>query len=268
MSDEYLEDQEEGKSLTWQSITDVDDPPLEWLAENMVAYGYVTDLVGLPSAGKTAFFAALAAQVSTGVGLFKGVKRSPQLVMWCTNEEGYSRDILPRIDAAGGNGKKILCPKPPHETAEISSMSFPEAEFILKEKIREMDVGLLIVEGMPDWARDGMNLDKEKDARLFMLSATRVARETGIAYIQSRHARKNHSGPLLDLGLGSRGIGAVAKIGLVAMQHPKDKDRYFLTHSKPGPAKTVKTWEFTIEKVKGVPVFTPKGECDIDVRGC
>lgn len=253
MRKEKPEVQSEDSGIQWHRGGAKTKPKTAWAVLDRVAYRYVTLLLGLPESGKSTFLAAVAAQLMGGPKLFQGGNRKPQRVMWLSHDEDYDSDILPRIKGAGGDLKKLIYPATNEMAATAQLLCFPDAEGIVVSGMKKSNVGLLVVDIATDFLCAGKNGNDYADVSAFLLSLTRIARETEAAVVLTHHAKKGHRGPAMEAALGSQAWGGRVRIGLRAFRDDKEQDKYFISTFKRGPGGAASTLEFRTEKENGVP---------------
>ena len=89
------------------SLSKVKPRTVDWFWKPYIPYGMITILEGDPGLGKSYLSMYLAALISTGHELPDGAQIDQGYVHYISSEDDASYIIRPRIDAMGGNPKKI-----------------------------------------------------------------------------------------------------------------------------------------------------------------
>jgi hypothetical protein len=89
-----------------------------------------------------------------------------------------------------------------------------------------------------------------------------MAERTGCAVLLIRHLAKAKRGSLLSRGLGSVGIGGVARVGLLATQHPENPSLKILQALKNNLGPRI-AYVYEIVDANGTAAVRWHGQCDV-----
>ena len=89
-------------------MSEIQSQEVVWLWYPFIPYGKLTIIQGDPGDGKTTFVLNIAAKLSKGEGLDRGMKLSePLTVIYQSAEDGLTDTIKPRLEAAGADCENI-----------------------------------------------------------------------------------------------------------------------------------------------------------------
>lgn len=262
MSDEYLEDQEDGEGLPWRTGVPKKKAKTKWVARNLMAYSYVAMIVGRGGSGKTLSLLSMAAQVQGGPRVFDGDKVEPQNVLWYSQDDDDALDVIPRLVAVGGNPDLLIRPDMDAEAMDIRLLCFPDGEKRAIRLIRERNIGLFIIDIASDFLCDGKKSYSPIDVGEFILSLSRVGRQTGAGVGISVHETKDFHGPAIEAAAGTAAWGNRVRLGSRALQDENDKSKFYLAIFKPGPGGRFVTYAIHSELVGECPRIVKVVESD------
>lgn len=237
--------------------------PLTFLLPGRIAFGVLTGLQGDPNIGKSLIVAALAAAVTGGPKLpGVGRRRKWGKALILTREDDIGRDVLPRVQAAGGDpelvidltdaGKALRSGWTPHEDL---------AGF--EALIRGEGVRLVALDPITSWLPPGVNVNDEKQVRPLLEDLAGVAMRTGAAFVALRHLRKVRSANVVDPGLGSVAFYAVPRAVLICDKVDGKPDLYGMGRPKGNFGPRPPALLYRIADAGGVGVVRFAGEDDL-----
>src|SRR4051794_6739662 len=91
----------------FQSLSEVEPEKINWLWHPLIPYGMLTIMEGDPGVGKSYLAMHIAAQISMGGSLPAVEDLERGHVLYCSAEDDPAFTIRPRIDAMGGDPKRI-----------------------------------------------------------------------------------------------------------------------------------------------------------------
>ena len=204
--------------------------PVEWLLEGWLPRGELAILSGRPGSQKTTLAAAVVADLTRGRawGGNPGARPgSPVSVLWATSEDSLSRVLVPRLEAAGADLRRVYFAR--EGFSPVGESGTPR----LREFASQVgDLGLVILDPLKSFAapEDG---NSESDVREALVRVTAFANETGVSVLGISHLRKGGAPDSLDALSGSLAWGATARSVWVAGRHPDpDSEGFVLAHSK------------------------------------
>jgi AAA domain-containing protein len=196
-------------------LADVQPERVEWLWPGRVPAGMITLLDGDPALGKSTITIDLAARVTTGapMPLTTADDSKPGIigdVVILTAEDHLGATVRPRLDAAGGDARRV------HVLTGIARAADPDAPIVLPTDVAELETvirdnkaRLVVIDPLMAFLGADIDSYRDQDVRRALAPLAKVAAATGAAIIIVRHLRKS-AGAALYRGGGSIGIiGAV-----------------------------------------------------------
>ena len=205
--------------------------PVRWLWDLRVALGTLCLLAGREGIGKSSIAYSIAAQITQGKlpGVHHG---TPRAVIVAATEDSWAHTIVPRLMAAGADLDLVF-------RVDVTVTGGFETEITLPSDLRQLEQGVVSTAASlilldPIVSRLSANLDSHKDAevRLALEPLTALADRTGAAVLGIIHVNKSGGGDALNMIMGSRAFGAVARSVLFAMKSPDDDSVKFLGQPK------------------------------------
>jgi hypothetical protein len=238
-------------------LSDVAPEPLRWLWPGRIPAGKITLLDGDPGLGKSTLLCELAARISrgeplpgddTGPGVPRGV------LLFSAEDDPYDT-IRPRIDAAGGDPKRIVSFIAVPDGSETGRpFALPRDLPILDALIKKVDAALVVFDQLVDYLPEGVSPQSLQRVRHAMGALRATAERTGAAIVGVRHLTKSPSANPLYRGLGSIGIIGAARAGLLLAPDPADPERRILAVGKRNLARPAASLAFHLEEVPGTSV--------------
>jgi hypothetical protein len=215
------------------ALSQVAPESLRWLSPGRLAAGKITILDGDPGLGKSTLLCEFAARISRGDPLPGGEAAPPRLVVIMSAEDDLYDTIRPRIDAAGGDPRRViafatLADNPTSETLG----AIPDHVYMLEEIIARTRAALLVIDPLVAFLSRGHNANSDQGVRRAFHSLRGLAERTGVAIVAVRHLNKTSSANPLYRGGGSIGIIGAARCGLLLAPDPDDPERRILASTK------------------------------------
>ncbi len=235
-------------------LSDVTPETLRWLWPGRIPAGKITLLDGDPGLGKSTLLCELAARISRGEPLpgDDSGPGAPRGVLLFSAEDDVFDTIRPRIDAAGGDPKRVAAfVAVPNGTDTGRPFALPRDLHILEAIVQRLDAALVVFDPLVAFLRPGAS-DQHVRHALGALKAS--AERTGAAIVIVRHLNKSGGANPLYRGAGSIGIIAAARSGLLLAADPDDPQRRILALSKGNLACAVASLAFRLENVPGATV--------------
>lgn len=209
-------------------LADVAPEPVAWLWGGRLARGKLTLLEGRPDEGKTTVALDLAARVTTGAPMpGEATRRAPAGVVVVTAEDGLGDTIRPRLDAAGADLTRVLAPTPD----EVVSLDEAGLAW-LRRACARVDAALVVLDPLVALMPGAVDAHRDQDVRRMLRPLRALAEDCRVAILAVRHLRKAAAPTAKDAGGGSVGIGAAARIVMLAAPDPGDPDRRVLARTK------------------------------------
>jgi hypothetical protein len=206
---------------------------VRWLSPGRLAAGKITILDGDPGLGKSTLLCEFAARVSRGDPLPGGEAAPPRPVVLMSAEDDPYDTIRPRIDAAGGDPRRVIAfaTLPDHDSTGTLG-AIPDHVYILEEIIARSRAALLIIDPLVAFLARGHNENSNQGVRRAFHSLKGLAERTRVAIVAVRHLNKSMTGNPLYRGLGTIGIIGAARCGLLLAPDPDDPERRILVSIK------------------------------------
>jgi archaellum biogenesis ATPase FlaH len=228
---------------------------LDWLWPGWLAFGKLAVLEGDPGLGKSTLALDLAARLSRGAampGESSGNPRQPAAALIASAEDSASKDIRPRLEAAGADLSRVRIIDGVVQGDLLRALLLPDDLSLLEARMREDGTRLVIIDPLMAFlGRDGRGqaIDSHKDqsVRRLLGKLTWLAEATGAVVLLVRHLTKKEGVRAIHRGYGSVGIGGAARCVLLVARHPQDPGRRVLAVTKTnlGPRPASRTFRLT-----------------------
>jgi hypothetical protein len=240
-------------------LSDIAPEALRWLWPGRIPAGKITLLDGDPGLGKSTLLCELAARISRGDPLPGDeslvAPAAPRGVLLFSAEDDPYDTIRPRIDAAGGDPKRIVAfLAVPDGTDTGRPFALPRDLPILDALIAKVDAALVVFDQLVDYLPEGVSPQSLQRVRHAMGALRTSAERSGAAIVAVRHLTKSPSANPLYRGLGSIGILGTARSGLLLAPDPDDPERRILAVGKRNLARPAASLAFRLEEVPGTSV--------------
>lgn len=191
---------------------------VEWLIEELVAVGALTELTAPIKTGKTEFLMrAVRALLDGAPFLSRATRRTP--VVYCTEQPPSSlRAVLTRADLLERDDLALL------SWSSTTGTDWPEVVRAAVEECERRGARLLIIDTLSRFA--SLRGTSENDAGAAdeaMAPLQQAAAQHGLGIITARHERKG-GGPVEEAGRGSSAFGGAADI-LLNLRRPEGNQR-------------------------------------------
>jgi hypothetical protein len=231
--------------------------PLRWLWPGRIPAGKITLLDGDPGLGKSTLLCELAARLSRGEPLpgDETGPGAPRGVLLFSAEDDPYDTIRPRIEAAGGEPKRIVAfLAVPDGTETGRPFALPRDLPLLEAIVAKVDAALVVFDQLVDYLPAGVSPNSLQRVRHAMGALRASAERTGAAIVGVRHLTKAPAANPLYRGLGSIGIIGAARSGLLLAPDPDDPERRILAVGKRNLARPAASLAFRLEEVPGTSV--------------
>jgi hypothetical protein len=215
------------------ALSQVAPESLRWLSPGRLAAGKITLLDGDPGLGKSTLLCEFAARISRGDPLPGGEASPPRLVVIMSAEDDLYDTIRPRIDAAGGDPRRVIAFATLADNPTSGTLgAIPDHVYMLEEIVSRTEAALLVIDPLVAFLSRGHNANSDQGVRRAFHSLRSLAERTGVAIVAVRHLNKTSSANPLYRGGGSIGIIGAARCGLLLAPDPDDPERRILASSK------------------------------------
>jgi hypothetical protein len=215
------------------ALSQIAPEPLRWLSPGRLAAGKITLLDGDPGLGKSTLLCEFAARISRGDPLPGGDAAPPRPVVLMSAEDDPYDTIRPRIDAAGGDPRRVIAfATLPNDASTETLGAIPDHLYVIEEIITRTRAALLIIDPLVAFLARGHNANSDQGVRRAFHALKGLAERTGVAIVAVRHLNKSMTANPLYRGGGSIGIIGAARCGLLLAPDPDDAERRILASTK------------------------------------
>lgn len=193
---------------------------VSWLWKGYLPYGKITILDGDPGIGKSFLALDLAARVSTGAPMPLGTpSRKPRGVVLLMPEDDDEDTIVPRLIALGADLDRIVIISQTFDVSAPDGLEHLAAALDMVE-----DAGLVVFDPLLTYlGGEKSDVHRDRDVRRSLDPLIELAIRRKLVVFGNRHLTKavKDGGNALYRGMGSIGIIAVSRVGLVVARNPE-----------------------------------------------
>ena len=240
-------------------LAEVQPQAIEWLWDRRFPISKLSILAGIPGVGKSFLMLDMAARISTGRPWYDSQDQpNPKgSILLLSAEDGANDTIRPRIDAAGGDPRRIHVvegvrqPRPDQSEAETQDVQ----AFNLQNDLRLLggfvnsidDVRLVIIDPLDAYLGGGVDAHKSADVRRVLHPVARFAEQHCVSVIAVSHLNKTPATTAINKILGSIAFIAAARAGWLVAPDRDDRERRLFLPLKMNLAKPATGLAFRIE---------------------
>jgi archaellum biogenesis ATPase FlaH len=225
-------------------LADLTRQEYTWLWPGRIPDNRISIIQGEKGCGKSTLWGSMAATVTTGGTWPEGTKAQLGSVVFVQSEEIMAVDILPRIDAHGGDLNKVhFYIGGKYEGADDSEAHFSLASGVdvLEEFIDAIgDVRLLVIDPLGEFIEE-MSGNTETDVRRLLRPIRIFAERKGIAVVLMAHLNKDENQSITSRLMGSAAFAAIARMLWNLGEDPADSSRRCLSLVKGNAADKIAT---------------------------
>jgi 5S rRNA maturation endonuclease (ribonuclease M5) len=246
-------------------LSDVCPERIDWLWPGRLARRKVTLIDGDPGEGKSALTVDLAARVSRGSRWPDEFPSSAGGVVILTAEDGLADTVRPRLDAAGGDPRRVLAISVVGCGSDERLPTIPDDLQDLERAIHRVGAVLVVVDPLMAYLSADVNSHRDQDVRRALAPLGQLAERTGVAVAVVRHLNKTNGGPAIYRGGGSIGIVGAARIALLVGRDGDDEQRRVLAGVKSNIGPLPRSLAYRLEEAPNgaVRVRWEDGECSL-----
>jgi hypothetical protein len=218
---------------------------VSWLWHGWLPRGKLCVQDGDPGKGKSTILLDLAARITTGSAMPDG---TPGLVgggavLVLMAEDGRGDTIIPRLIAAGADRSRV-------QALEPSEVQIPRDVDLLEEAIRDTKAVTVMFDPLNYYlGDDSVSTNSDKQVRVAMTPLVEMAQRTGTVIVGNRHLNKGGAGPAIYRGMGSIGIGGLARSVWCVADEPGEGDGYIFASVKHNLTKRPESLRYSITEV-------------------
>jgi phage N-6-adenine-methyltransferase len=223
----------------------------EWLWYPRIPLGELSMLDGDPGDNKSSFTTELTMRVTTGAQMPDGTRGVEGGAVLCLAEDSWEKTVRPRLDAAGANVRRIMF---------MDNLTVPRDREAIAKAIGKTKAKLVVIDPMNAFITADANSDQK--IRQALMPLRQMADELNVAVLMVRHLVKRGGKSTIYMGLGSIGIIAAARSGLLVRRCPDDEDLRVLCHHKTNLGPFAPSLLYEPVDDNGVVRIEWRGECD------
>src|SRR4051794_20799759 len=173
------------------SLDRLEPHPVHWLSPGRLAAGKLTILDGDPGLGKSTLLCEVAASISRGEALPGGQPAPPRRVLLLSAEDDLVDTIRPRIDAAGGDPRRIVALRAfPYGTEAGRPFVIPGDVPLFEGLVQHLTPALIIIDPLVAYLDRAHNATSDQAVRRALAALTALGASTGVAIVAVRHLNK------------------------------------------------------------------------------
>lgn len=206
---------------TFRKASTLEATETQWLWSGRIPIGAVTLLDGDPAAGKSTVTYDIAARVTQGTTMPMDEDASePAGVVIVQAEDDLGSAVRPRLESAGADLDRVLVYD--RESAVGEPLTLPEDGDLLAAAVQEVGAKLMVIDPLSAFLSHGTT--SEHRARRALEPLIAIAAKYELAIVAVRHLTKSGGPRALRRGLGSMGVIAAARSGLIVARDPLSND--------------------------------------------
>jgi RecA-family ATPase len=197
-------------------LADVEERPVEWLADWLIPRGALTLLVGPGGLGKTTFALTVAARLTRGQPIFPGLTPpEPANALVISGEDAIAQVLRPRARLAGADLERVLA----LDLAE-RDFSLPDSLEELRQYVGSEGIKLVVVDPVAGFLGRGVDSHRDASLRGALRPIHAVAEATGAAVIGIVHPNQSASVDIAHKVSGAEAWVNAARSALVFTRMP------------------------------------------------
>jgi hypothetical protein len=224
--------------------------PVRWLWDQRVALGTLCLLAGREGIGKSTVAYSLSAWITRGqlAGVYAG---EPRAVIVAATEDSWEHTIVPRLMAAGADLDLIFRVDVTVSDGFDSALVLPADLIALEDSVAEVGAAMVLLDPLVSRLSAGLDTHKDAEVRRALEPLVALADRSRSAVLGLIHVNKGGGSDALNMVMGSRAFGAVARSVLFAMTSPDDEAVKLLGQPKNNLGRTdLATITYAIDGVK------------------
>jgi hypothetical protein len=232
------------------TLSEVEPEEISWLWPPFLPYGMVALMEGDPNVGKSYLAMHIAAQVSIG-GSLPGIEKIQRgRVLYCSAEDDPAFAIRPRIDAMGGDSRRIRF--------QARYAAFDDKGLnLLRREVESNSPDLIIIDPLNAYVPSGSDMYKPNEIRALLSEIGEIAADQGAAVIIIRHLSKAKREKAIYQGAGLVDVIGAARSAMLVAQHPEDEKLKVVAHVKHNLSPRGDSWiyELAMDQSGALPVL-------------
>jgi len=230
-------------------LADVAPQEVRWLWPWRIPLGKLSLVAGNPGVGKSVLALDLVSRVTAGLDWPDGAGPAAiGNVLILSAEDDPADTIRPRLDAAGGNARRVV-------VVEAIRDGDGERLFSLERDIRTLEatiervggVSLIIIDPVSVYLGSRIDAHRDADVRRVLSPLATVAARHGVGIVAVMHLNKKSDASPIYRVLGSVGFVAAARVVWAVVRDKHERRRRLLAPIKANLAPDVGGLAFVIE---------------------
>ncbi len=237
--------------------------PINWFWRDRLPTGEFSLFEGDGGVGKSTVVLDLISRKTCGVTLPGGAPCKAGNVLIVADEDSQTT-LVARLQAAGADLSKVLILTHLGPADEPRGFIIPNDANELERFVGEEEIELVYLDALFNHFAPGLLPKNPQDARIALTPLAKLAHDTGIPIIATRHWGKA-AGDAVGRGLGAGEIKNVARSVIAVARLPESEGTYAVAVAKKNYGKDVPALTYRIESQQvydgnGVPVRDAQGE--------
>ena len=237
-------------------LAEVTPRPIDWLWQKRIALGKLNLIAGQPGLGKSQVTALLAAAVSTGDKWPDGSAAPLGNVVLVCCEDDAADTIVPRLDAAGADRRRIhlldwvLLTGEQREPQQCLFDLGRDVEALRALTLAKGDVKLIVIDPISAYL-GRLDSHKNSDVRSALAPLQALAADIGAAVVLVSHLNKGAAdGTAISRVSGSSAFAAACRSAWLVARDPQDETRRIFTPLKNNIGNDREGFSYAIEGVE------------------
>lgn len=248
-------------------LAQVDEQRVAWLADGLVPWGALTQVVGRGGQGKTTFAAHVAARLSRGQPVFPGMAAPAAAdVLIVSAEDSIPHVLRPRLRIAGADLERVHA-----WNIGEHDLVLPDGTDLLEQEVERTGARLVVIDPLAAFLSGRVDSHRDAGVRGVLRPLHALAERTGIAVLGILHVNQASGG---DVAVRVSGSGAwvnAARSALVFGPPPDAEDgdpRRVVALAKSNYAPLGASYDVTLRVPDGEehPVITYAGQSAVRAR--
>jgi RecA-family ATPase len=243
----------------FETLANIEPRNVGWFWEPFIPYRMTTIMEGDPGVGKSYAAMHIAAKASIG-GRLPGQRLEQQRVLYFSAEDDPAYTIRPRIDAMGGDARRIRF------QAKYSPFDDTGLKQAWKE-VRSTRPDLIIIDPLYGFVPSEAEMYKPNEIRSLLAKINELAEYCDAAVLVIRHLTKAKRDKAIYQGVGSIDVIAVARSAILVAEHPEDPDLKVLAHVKHNISAKGDSLAFQlVKREQQLPVLRWRGKVELSAE--
>ncbi|MCM2291430.1 AAA family ATPase [Allorhizobium sp. BGMRC 0089] len=229
------------KKEAFVDLSSVEAREVSWLMPPIIPYGMITVMEGDPGIGKSFLAMHIAAQISIGGSLPGVPKVKKGRVLYISAEDDPAYTIRPRIDAMGGDPRRIRI------QGDYTALDEAGLTALFAE-VRRKPPALIIIDPLFAYVGSDKDMYRPNVIRALLSELKEIAEESGTAILLVRHLTKTKRDKAIYQGMGSMDVIGAARSAFLVTVHPDYPDQRLMLHVKHNIAERGQSWAYELKK--------------------